>query len=115
MHGHIQVFLHLSKLCDIAIFKPICDIIERFGDDHLPVDNIDNDYFSDVQTFQGTSWRGKDCDDADSSVYPGHYTTEDALLDTNCNGIYGMQGTLTAGRLTRHSGAMEQGKWEQLF
>ena len=85
-----HLFLHLSKFCDIAIFKPICDIIERFGDDHLPIDDIDDDYFSDVQTFRGTSWRGKDCNDADSNIYPGHYTTDDAVLDTNCNGIYGV-------------------------
>ena len=85
-----HLFLHLSKFCDIAIFKLICDIIERFGDDHLPIDDIDDDYFSDVQTFRGTSWRGKDCNDVDSNIYPGHYTTDDAVLDTNCNGIYGV-------------------------
>ena len=89
MHGHI--FSSISpKFCDIAIFKPICDIIERFGDDHLPIDNLDDDYFSDVQTFRGTSWRGKDCNDEDGNIYPGQHTTDDALLDTNCNGIYGV-------------------------
>lgn len=76
-------------LCNITVVKPICDIIERFSGDHLPVDDLDGDFFSDIQTFRGDDWRGKDCDDADRNVYPGRHTTDDALVDTNCNGIYG--------------------------
>ena len=77
-------------LCNISVVKPICDIIDRFGTDHLPVDDLDGDYFSDVPTFRGTSWRGKDCMDMDKNIYPGRYTTDDAVFDTNCNGIYGV-------------------------
>ena len=77
-------------LCKIPVLKPICDLTKRFGDDHLPVDDIDGDYFSDLQTFRGTSWRGKDCNDLDAEVHPGRRTTDDAVFDTNCNGIFGV-------------------------
>lgn len=76
--------------CDIPVIKTICDLIDRFSDDHLPIDDIDKDYFSDLATFRGASWRGKDCNDASASVYPGRRTTDDAVLDTNCNGIVGI-------------------------
>ena len=83
-------FGRFPDLCNISVIKPICDIINKFGNDHLPVDDIDGDYFSDVPTFRGTSWRGKDCLDTDKNIYPGRYTTNDAIVDTNCNGIYGV-------------------------
>ena len=76
-------------LCNVSIIKPICDIIERFGSDHLPVDDVDGDDFSDILTFRGTSWRGKDCNDLDRNVYPGRRSEDDVFMDTNCNGIYG--------------------------
>ena len=79
-----------SDLCNVSIIKPICEIIEKFGDDHLPVEDLDRDNFSDVLTFRGASWRGKDCNDLDDKIYPGRYTEDDALEDTNCNGIYGV-------------------------
>lgn len=77
-------------LCNITVLKPICDIIERFGNDHLPIEDIDGDYFSDLQTFRGSSWRGRDCNDLDADVYPGKHTDDDTFFDTNCNGIYGI-------------------------
>lgn len=76
-------------LCNIPVVKPICEIFERFGNDHFPVDDVDGDDFSDLHTFRGTSWRGKDCSDVDAAVHPGRHTTDDAFVDTNCNGIYG--------------------------
>lgn len=85
-HG-VQSF---PDLCNITIVKPICDIVERFGKDHLPVDDLDGDYFSDLPTFRGSSWRGKDCNDLDSDVHPGKHTVDDTVFDTNCNGIYGI-------------------------
>lgn len=77
-------------LCNVSVIKPICDLIDRFANDHLPVDDIDGDYFSDFQTFRGSSWRGRDCSDFDSDVRPGKRTTGDAIFDTNCNGIFGI-------------------------
>lgn len=79
-------------LCNISVVKPICDLINRFGNDHLPVDDVDGDYFSDLETFRGTSWRGKDCNDFDADVHPGRRTTDDAVFDSNCNGIFGVDG-----------------------
>ena len=76
-------------ICNISVIKPICEIFERFGSDHLPVDDLDGDFFSDLQTFRGTSWRGKDCADFDPKIYPGRYTNNDRFVDTNCNGISG--------------------------
>lgn len=78
-----------EKLCDLPVIDEICKIVDRFGNEHLPVDDLDGDYFSDAETFRGTSWRGKDCSDFDKDVYPGRYSTDDAFMDTNCNGIYG--------------------------
>lgn len=78
------------NLCNITVVKPICDVIERFGNDHLPVDDLDGDYFSNFQTFRGSSWRGKDCNDLDSNIHPGKHTVDDAIFDTNCNGIFGV-------------------------
>lgn len=82
--------LRFPNLCNITVVKPICDVIERFGKDHLPVDDLDGDYFSDLRTFRGSSWRGKDCNDLDSDVHPGKHTVDDTFFDTNCNGIYGV-------------------------
>ena len=77
-------------LCNIPIIKPICEIISRFGNDHLPVDDLDGDYFSDFQTFRGSSWRGRDCNDIDPDIHPGRHTVGDSIIDTNCNGILGI-------------------------
>ena len=88
---HSRIFSAISpNSATLQSSKPICDIIEKFGDDHLPIEDVDEDYFSYVKTFRGASWRGKDCNDADGNTYPGRHTTDDALLDTNCNGIYGV-------------------------
>lgn len=35
---------------------------KRFGDQHLPVFDYDNDSFSDVGTLRGYDWKGVDCD-----------------------------------------------------
>lgn len=85
----LHPYYMLSSICDNILIKPICDLIERFGNEHLPVDDIDKDYFSDLPTFRGSSWRGKDCNDMSPKVYPGRYTVDDAIEDTNCNGIFG--------------------------
>jgi len=52
---------------------------------------MDNDTFSTAQTFRGTSWRGKECNDLRKDIYPGRRnTTHDPRVDHNCNGIYGV-------------------------
>ena len=85
----LHPYYKLSGICDVSIIKPICELIDRFGKEHLPVDDIDKDYFSDLPTFRGSSWRGKDCSDVSPKVYPGRHTVDDAIEDTNCNGIFG--------------------------
>lgn len=78
-------------LCKLPLVDEICKIIDRFDNDHLPIDDVDGDRFSDLPTFRGTSWRGKDCVDFDAEVYPGRYSTDDAVIDSNCNGVYGVE------------------------
>ena len=77
-------------LCNISIIKEICKFIDKFGDDHEPLEDVDNDGFSKVQTFRGSAWRGKDCNDLDNKIYPGRHTTGDGVVDSNCNGILGI-------------------------
>jgi acyloxyacyl hydrolase len=56
----------------------------------LPHFDEDGDYFSTVATLRGFNWRGQDCDDTNSDVYPGRRVpTSDPSLDYNCNGISG--------------------------
>ena len=38
---------------------------------HEPLVDLDGDKFSVVETFRGTSWRGKDCNDFEKSIHPG--------------------------------------------
>lgn len=78
-------------LCNISVVKPICELVEKFANDHFPIDDADGDDFSDIKTFRGTSWRGADCNDLDKNVYPGRLSVDDAVFDSNCNGIYGVE------------------------
>lgn len=73
------------NVCDI--FKPICDTFNN----HTPLEDGDDDLFSTVGTFRGYYWRGKDCDDGSGEIYPGRHTVDDSLVDTNCNGIVGVE------------------------
>ena len=79
------------KFCDIDIFKPICDIFN----DHIPfsLTDTDGDYFSTIGSLRGYYWRGKDCNDKDRDIYPGRHTINDSTVDTNCNGIVGVDPT----------------------
>ncbi len=78
-------------LCNISVVKPICELVERFANEHFPLEDVDDDDFSDVHTFRGSSWRGADCNDLDKNVYPGRFTTDDSVFDANCNGIHGVE------------------------
>mmetsp|Transcript_42450 Transcript_42450/g.107131 ORF Transcript_42450/g.107131 Transcript_42450/m.107131 type:complete len:574 (+) Transcript_42450:64-1785(+) len=70
-------------------------IVTRFGTDHLPLDDLDNDYFSPLwEPLRGRSWRGRDCNDFDHLVYPGTKPSNgDKEFDSNCNGIVGIDST----------------------
>ena len=85
-------YMEVSKgLCDVPVIAEICHIIDNFGNNHEPVEDLDGDHFSHTDTLRGTSWRGKDCNDLDRNIYPGRRsTTGDGVVDSNCNGIYGI-------------------------
>ena len=78
-------------LCKWPAVDEICKIIDTWKEGRLPADDIDGDKFSDLQTARGTSWRGKDCNDSSSDAYPGRRPVDgDAVIDSNCNGIVGV-------------------------
>ena len=81
-----------QSICNLTGVKEICQILSDWGNDHVPVDKLDGDWFSDLPEMRGTMWCGKDCDDVDGSIYPGRIVSSgngDKYIDTNCNGIYG--------------------------
>ena len=81
-------------ICSWPVISRICEAINNFGNLHLPLDDIDNDGFSPIHTFRGADWRGKDCDDTDTNVRPGRKAMDgDINVDSNCNGIYGVDPT----------------------
>jgi acyloxyacyl hydrolase len=49
---------------------------------------LDNDTFSDISSFRGYDWKGADCDEFNSKIYPGR-KEGNKLVDHDCNGIYG--------------------------
>lgn len=56
----------------------------------LPFSDNDGDYFSTIPTLRGYNWRGQDCNDFDSTVYPGRRIPSGSVgTDYNCNGISG--------------------------
>lgn len=82
--------------------NPVC-IIKRFTDEHLPIFDSDADGFGPViaRGLRGSHWRGADCDEKSSDVYPGRRTTSsDVSVDHDCNGI---------------SGGNASGSFEELF
>ena len=69
-------------------------MIKKVTEQHVPVFDLDNDTFSDFPTLRGFDWKGRDCNDLDSSVYPGRNIPGKNTYrgaDYNCNGISGVQ------------------------
>lgn len=62
--------------------------MDRFGNQHDPPFDLDNDTFSDISTFRGYNWKGADCNELNPHVYPGR-KTGNKMLDHDCNGIFG--------------------------
>jgi len=68
----------------------IMALLERVAD-HKPEFDFDGDLFSFEPVLRGSNWRGKDCNDFDSTVYPGRYKAPYIpSIDHNCNGIKGV-------------------------
>ena len=82
-----------SEICSNDIFKKLCQIFNNFTSDHTPLFDTDEDRFSFEYTFRGAYWRGKDCNDLDPKIYPGRGTSNDEVIDSNCNGILGIDST----------------------
>ncbi|KRX10792.1 hypothetical protein PPERSA_00962 [Pseudocohnilembus persalinus] len=84
-----------NKLGGISILKlvgDINDLINKFADQHLPVLDLDNDYYSTFKTLRGWFWRGKDCNDLNKSIHPGRKSKAGLKgADFNCNGISGVE------------------------
>lgn len=59
-----------NNIWDI-IMKWIQSLIKKIAEDRKPILDVDNDAFSGHPGLRGSSWRGKDCDDSKSDIYPG--------------------------------------------
>eukprot|EP00055_Hartaetosiga_balthica_P002540 m.4324 g.4324 ORF g.4324 m.4324 type:complete len:578 (+) comp2213_c0_seq1:258-1991(+) len=82
----------LPEICKIPGIKYICEIINNFGNNHEPLDDIDTDGYSPIHTLRGADWRGKDCNDLSARVHPGTKPIDnDRDSDSNCNGIFGVE------------------------
>lgn len=74
----------------------VCDFEKPF-ENHVPMVDWDNDFHAGDplagdflnEHFRGRSWRGKDCNDSDSTVHPGALENS-STVDANCNGITGV-------------------------
>jgi acyloxyacyl hydrolase len=82
---HASVTGQKFNVCTIV--PAVCKV-----EDHLPFFDTDGDRFSTAPTLRGTDWRGTDCDDYNSTIFPGR-DSNDALGDYNCNNISGVDAT----------------------
>ena len=87
-----DTFTGPPAICKLPGMAQLCKIIFGFADDNLPVEDADGDGFSSyTATLRGTDWRGKDCAPSDPRAHPGAKPIDDdRLLDSNCNGIFGV-------------------------
>ncbi|CAF0987919.1 unnamed protein product [Adineta steineri] len=94
-HPYINAHFNADpKICDFPGIKEICKILDNVFNNHIPLVDLDHDKFGEEVTLRGSSWRGKDCNDASASVHPGaHVVNSDVTVDHNCNGILGMDST----------------------
>lgn len=84
--------LEHSHPCAGNVTSRVKCIIDRFADEHLPIFDADADAFGPrfARGLRGSHWRGADCDDRHSTVYPGRQISNfDASKDHDCNGISG--------------------------
>lgn len=77
--------------CTLDGVKDLCKLFNKVFTNDLPLIDWDNDtYSAEVESWRGTSWRGKDCDDLSHHSHPGAKPIDwDEAVDSNCNGISG--------------------------
>lgn len=81
----LSILLMLAVACTFSVADD-----NRNDSIHVPLMDLDEDYFSNEYGFRGANWRGKDASDLDEDVYPGAGELErDGSVDYNCNGISG--------------------------
>jgi len=77
--------------CTLEGVKELCNLFNKVFTNDLPLIDLDNDtYSASVESWRGTSWRGRDCDDINHLNHPGAKPRDwDTVFDSNCNGIHG--------------------------
>lgn len=66
-------------------------VMENVFDNHLPLVDVDGDTFTFIKEFRGSSWKGQDCNDFESNIYPGRLKNGfGSHVDHDCNGIFGV-------------------------
>ncbi|NXS45366.1 AOAH hydrolase, partial [Balaeniceps rex] len=84
-------FTGFSNICSFPLLANLCEKIKYIIRNKLPFEDFDGDKFSTFPTLRGYHWRGRDCDDKNSTMYPGRRPDNwDVKSDSNCNGIWGV-------------------------
>ncbi|NXK98763.1 AOAH hydrolase, partial [Formicarius rufipectus] len=80
-----------SSICAFPLLANLCEKVKYVLRNKLPFEDFDGDKFSTFPTLRGYHWRGRDCNDKNTTVYPGRRPDNwDAKNDSNCNGIWGV-------------------------
>ncbi|NXV32651.1 AOAH hydrolase, partial [Rissa tridactyla] len=78
-------------VCAFPLLANLCEKIKYVIRNKLPFEDFDGDKFSTFPTLRGYHWRGRDCDDKNTTMYPGRRPDNwDVNSDSNCNGIWGV-------------------------
>ncbi|NXS71190.1 AOAH hydrolase, partial [Pandion haliaetus] len=84
-------FTGFSSICAFPLLANLCEKIKYVLRNKLPFEDFDGDKFSTFPTLRGYHWRGRDCNDKNTTVYPGRRPDNwDVKSDSNCNGIWGV-------------------------
>ncbi|KAF1435650.1 Acyloxyacyl hydrolase, partial [Spheniscus mendiculus] len=87
----IKSFMGFSSVCAFPLLANLCEKIKYVIRNKLPFEDFDGDKFSTFPTLRGYHWRGRDCNDKNTTVYPGRRPDNwDVKSDSNCNGIWGV-------------------------
>ncbi|XP_074431542.1 acyloxyacyl hydrolase isoform X8 [Larus michahellis] len=86
-----KIFTGFSSVCAFPLLANLCEKIKYVIRNKLPFEDFDGDKFSTFPTLRGYHWRGRDCDDKNTTMYPGRRPDNwDVNSDSNCNGIWGV-------------------------